>query len=152
MAGIAGGALGTRRGDGRRRDRPRSLRIGPAKLAVSLAAPGSKAYLEKEEPLRGRTAGASIVDPSTGAPRRTAGPNPARVSGPGAGSAHGLAVQPQIEAFDLDLGIDPEANHDIHNFVEDKAHHTRPDQGGEHADALDKHLMRIAFHQAGRAA
>src|SRR6185437_11470076 len=63
-----------------------------------------------------------------------------------------LAVKSEVETVLLDLGIDPQADHDIDDLQQDQRHDHVVDDDDQHAFDLVQHLPGIAFDQARGAA
>src|SRR5690606_31308226 len=71
---------------------------------------------------------------------------------PDKGLPDDLAMQVDVETFDLDRPAHPDADETVGNDQDDEACHRAPADGGEDAPELGQHLARIAFQQARGAA
>src|SRR5579859_1985684 len=77
---------------------------------------------------------------------------PLRVWGGEGALLDGLAVEGEVEPVALDLDVDPQANHEIHDLEDDeRGDHVIEDDDAD-ADQLVDHLAGVALDEARGAA
>ena len=65
---------------------------------------------------------------------------------------HDLAVEVDIETFNLDFLVDPETDHQIDDLQDNEGANRAVGDGGQDTLELNPDLTRIAFEQARRSA